>query len=265
MPIDEKVCPSCEGTGFRPFTRDGIRAVVDCECKKVKFLEARLRRAGLPERYQSASFESFDPKSGPSVERAFFLMRKFVENHMLDPSRGVLLTGPCGTGKTHLAIAAGRDLTMKYGAECFFTDIRNLLKTIQGTFSTAVAANESDVLRPVLKSPVVILDELGAARATDWSADVIEHIINTRYNENRCTIITTNLANEGPSMAAKAAQATILGASTRGTYGAMVEKMPTLFGETLGDRIGARMFSRLQEMTQAILVEGQDYRQRGNA
>lgn len=262
--MEDSTCPTCQGTGFKPFTRDGIRMVTDCECKRVKALEHRLRRAGLPDRYQTASFDSFDPRMGPSVEAAFFHMRKFVQEHMLNRSRGVLLTGPCGTGKTHLAIAAARELTLQYGAECFFTDIRNLLKTIQGTFSSANAANESDILRPVLRAPVVILDELGAARSTDWSADVIEHVINTRYNENRCTIITTNLANLGPS-SMRGPQSIAPASSGRGSYGAIVQERPTLFGETLGDRIGARMFSRLQEMGQCIAVQGDDYRQRKGA
>jgi DNA replication protein DnaC len=90
---------------------------------------------------------------------------------------------------------------------------------------------------------VLVLDELGASKPTDWVWDTVAHILNTRYNDRRTTIITTNYANAGP-----------LG----------TESGPRAFvrEETLGDRIGERMRSRLQEMCVVVEMQGEDFRQK---
>jgi DNA replication protein DnaC len=89
----------------------------------------------------------------------------------------------------------------------------------------------------------LVLDELGAAKPSDWVWDTVAHILNTRYNDRRTTIITTNYANAGP-----------LGAEGGAAKAAMRD-------ETLGDRIGERMRSRLQEMCVVVEMNGTDFRQ----
>jgi DNA replication protein DnaC len=87
--------------------------------------------------------------------------------------------------------------------------------------------------------------ELGAAKPTDWVWDTVAHILNTRYNDRRTTILTTNYANLPP-----------LGTGEgRGAKGVMRE-------ETLGDRITERMRSRLQEMCVVVEMQGEDFRQK---
>ena len=91
---------------------------------------------------------------------------------------------------------------------------------------------------------MLVLDELGAAKPTDWVWDTVAHILNTRYNDRRTTIITTNYANAGAA-----------GNGVRGTRASARE-------ETLGDRIGERMRSRLQEMCVVVEMQGEDFRQK---
>jgi DNA replication protein DnaC len=93
----------------------------------------------------------------------------------------------------------------------------------------------------------LVLDELGAAKPTDWVWDTVAHILNTRYNDRRTTIITTNYANVPP-----------LGAG--GHEARSVRELTR--EETLGDRIGERMRSRLQEMCVVIEIHGEDFRQK---
>jgi DNA replication protein DnaC len=85
---------------------------------------------------------------------------------------------------------------------------------------------------------------VGAAKPTDWVWDTVAHILNTRYNDRRTTIITTNYANVAP-----------LGAGGSEVQRAARE-------ETLGDRIGERMRSRLQEMCVVVEMHGEDFRQK---
>jgi DNA replication protein DnaC len=168
----------------------------------------------------------------------------------LGSRNGLLFTGTVGTGKTHLALAVLREIRLRYSADTLFVDFRELLKKMQATFGGNKTTTEEEVLRPILKSEVVVLDELGAARATDWTFDVVEHVINTRYNATGATIITTNLPNHPPGWTAPRDP-------SRG-YAAALQAAAAI--DSLGDRIGARMFSRLQEMCTLIEVSGEDYR-----
>ena len=85
------------------------------------------------------------------------------------------------------------------GATGLFYDYRDLLKEVQNSYNREVAATELEILRPVFEAEVLVLDELGAAKPTDWVWDTVAHILNSRYNDRRTTIITTNYANAGPA------------------------------------------------------------------
>ncbi len=146
-------------------------------------------------------------------------------------------------GKTHLGVAALR-LLMKKGVHGLFCDYRELLKRIQNSYNASVQATELEVLRPVFESEVLLLDDLGAVKPSEWVWDTVSLILNNRYNDNRTTIITTNFL-DGP-----ARNAGVGGAQAAGRE------------ETLGDRIGERMRSRLFEMCRLVQVHGKDYRQK---
>ena len=96
-----------------------------------------------------------------------------------------------------------KELVQSKGIPCLFTDYRELLKQIQNSYNASVQATELDVLRPVFETEVVVLDELGAVKPTEWVWDTVSLILNTRYNQNRTTIITTNFPNE-PAHSAEA-------------------------------------------------------------
>jgi len=169
---------------------------------------------------------------------------KFVEQYPLDKT-GLLLIGPSGTGKTHLSVAIIKELILEKGVSGLFCDYRELLKQIQNSYNSSVQVTELDLLRPVFQTEVLVLDDLGAVKPTEWVWDTVSVILNTRYNENRTTIITTNFM-DGPA------------AALAGPRGAARE-------ETLGDRIGERMRSRLSEMCRIINVNAPDYRQKFRA
>ena len=112
--------------------------------------------------------------------------------------KGLLLTGSIGVGKTHLAVGILQALVTERGATGLFYDYRDLLKQVQNSYNAQVRETELEVLRPVFEAEVLVLDELGASKPTDWVWDTVAHILNTRYNDRRTTIITTNYANAGP-------------------------------------------------------------------
>ncbi len=158
-------------------------------------------------------------------------------------STGLLLIGSIGVGKTHLAVGIIKELVLSKGIACLFYDYRELLKQIQNSYNDSVKATELEVLRPVFETEVLVLDELGAVKPTEWVWDTVSLILNARYNDNRTTIITTNFRR-----------------SPRWSRRRSARRRPAK--ETLGDRIGERMRSRLHEMCRIIKMEGEDFRQK---
>jgi DNA replication protein DnaC len=150
-------------------------------------------------------------------------------------------------GKTHLAVGIIKELLVSKGIPCLFYDYRELLKQIQNSYNDSVKATELEVLRPVFESEVLVLDELGAVKPTEWVWDTVSLILNTRYNNNRTTIITTNYPDDA--------------ARDSNGNSEFSRAQRAARGETLGDRIGERMRSRLHEMCRIVKMEGADFRQ----
>ena len=220
---------------------------VDCVCRVARRGARRLAAARIPERYTHCTLEDFVPNYGGenrSLSRALMQARQFVPGFRGDlGGNGLLLTGSIGVGKTHLAVGILQGL-LEQGVKGIFFDYRDLLKQVQHSYNRSTEVTELEVLAPVFEAEVLVLDELGAAKPTDWVWDTVAHILNTRYNDRRTTIITTNYANLPPA-----------GADGHDARLAVRE-------ETLGDRIGERMRSRLQEMCVMVEMAGPDFRQK---
>ena len=242
-----EICIVCEGSGLRIVQEDGRQVARACECRVERRAARMLERARIPKRYEHCSLDSYESGfrgADRTLGGAHIRARKFVEGYPVETAgTGLLLTGSIGVGKTHLAVGILQALVVERGAIGLFYDYRDLLKQVQNSYNQKVAATELEVLRPVFEAEVLVLDELGAAKPSDWVWDTVAHILNTRYNDRRTTIITTNYANAGP-----------LGTEA-GPRAAMRE-------ETLGDRIGERMRSRLQEMCVVVEMHGEDFRQK---
>jgi DNA replication protein DnaC len=232
---------------LRIIQQDGRQFAQDCVCRVQRRAERMVTRAQIPRRYEHCTLESYEtsfPSSHRSLAAAHLRARKFVESYPLDTGGiGLLLTGSIGVGKTHLAVGILQALVTERGATGLFFDYRDLLKQVQNSYNRQVSATELEILAPVFDAEVLVLDELGASKPTDWVWDTVAHILNTRYNDRRTTIITTNYPNAGPLN------------TEAGPRGVMRE-------ETLGDRIGERMRSRLQEMCVVVEMQGGDFRQK---
>ena len=249
----DEVCGKCGGTGLEIVRRpDGRQLAQSCDCQILVRVERALLRAGIPDRFRGKSLQSFDTdgKDG-SLYRALSHARKFVDNYPFGmDGLGLLFVGSSGLGKTHLAAGILQALILEKRVNGLFVDYHDLLKRIQNSYNPAVAATELSVLQPIFNAEVLVLDDLGATRPTDWVWDTVAHILNARYGRNQTTIITTNFPNL-PGLVHR--EAVALGSAGRAAR-----------GETLGDRIGDRMRSRLQEMCVAIEMQGEDRREREN-
>jgi DNA replication protein DnaC len=254
-----EICTICEGKGLRIVRRpDGVQFAEECACRMERRMVRMVERAQIPRRYEHCTLDSFETKfagAHRSLETSLLRARGFVNSYPWETDgRGLLITGTIGTGKTHIATGILQALVTERGAKGLFCDYRDLLKQVQNTYNQQVAETELDVLRPVFETDVLVLDELGAAKPTDWVWDTVAHILNTRYNDRRTTIITTNYPNAA-GLGAEASESHLPG-------GKLSEARRATRRETLGDRIGERMLSRLQEMCLIIEMDGEDFRQK---
>jgi DNA replication protein DnaC len=228
----DSACPSCKGFGVLE-TPEG--RVVRCACRAAVLAEVRMRAAQIPERYLNCRIENFDLKragSSASHAKASRAARKFVDEWKVR-DRGLLFVGPVGVGKTHLAVAILKTLIEDCGVRGVFCDFTDLTDRIQATFSRTNSDSADDVLAPYRDAELLVLDELGARRPTDWGRDVLYGLINTRYNRRRLTVVTSNYSDE--------------------------PGRPD--DENLEKRIGAMVRSRLYEMCDLVVLDGKDYRE----
>jgi len=245
-------CPVCDDTGFKYIERTekgrSVRRATRCDCQLEQDSARLLDAAHIPVRYFDCSFARFHPPDEPSgsLARAKVAAETFADNY---PSvrGGLLIVGDIGVGKTHLSVAILKQLIRKR-VRCLFSDYRELLKQIQNSYNPSVQETESDILRPVFNTEVVVLDELGAVRPSEWVWDTVSLILNSRYNNRLTTIITTNYPDLPPA-----------GAGDDTDSAAKAAKRAAR-PESLGDRIGERMRSRLHEMCDVIEMRGKDHR-----
>jgi DNA replication protein DnaC len=224
------VCRICFGTGMEVIQGRGARR---CRCRTQNNQAKLLEAARIPRRYDQCSLQNYYPVKGNGTQlRAFqYAWRLAREYPAVD--RGLVFMGPVGVGKTHLSVAILRGLVEK-GVACMFYEFGSLLKEIQNSYNPISQTSELKVLAPVFDAEVLVLDELGASKPTDWVRDTMMQIINARYNDKKLTIFTTNYLD-----------------------GRRTER-----DETLEDRIGVRLRSRLYEMCKTVHIEGEDYRKK---
>src|SRR5215469_3486110 len=196
-------CPLCKGTGWKLVPRKDRtpgQVAVACACAMEARAEIVIERARVPKRYEHCDFESYatdlaDGKTWTAqhehaLKQAKLLTQAFVRAYP-GTEKGLLLMGPSGVGKTHLAVAALKEL-IRRGHQGLFCDYRELLKEIQASYNPASQSTEMAILEPVRTAEVLVLDDLGASKPSDWVRDIVGIVLNARYNEKRTTIITTN-------------------------------------------------------------------------
>ena len=253
----QESCSICDGSGWKMVAgQSGRQVAARCDCRIRAWAARLVSQARIPPRFEDCSLSNFDANisgGNSSLAKALLDAIHYVEQYPIETARGLLLCGPIGVGKTHLAVGIIRELMVKKSIPCLFFDYRELLKIIQNSYSDSVQVTEFEILKPVFETDVLVLDELGAVRTTEWVWDTVNYILNTRYNHKKTTVITTNLPDAAPG-ASRSADFDKLAASRRDAEDAMR-------GVTLGDRIGERMRSRLQEMCIKIEMDGRDARQ----
>lgn len=240
-------CPRCGGTGFEIVSREGRDYAVPCACRRgapgPQGETALLHACRIPPRYEHCSFADFEPFS-PSLRSGLEKCLRYCAGYPYvgptDEGLGLLFTGGSGVGKTHLAVAVLRELVVVKAGQGQFWDFHSLIREIKNSYDAETKTTELQVLEPVVEADVLLLDDLGAWKMTDWMIDTLFYILNNRYMAKRATIITTNFQDAPPEAARR-------DESLRRR-------------EYLVERIGQPLRSRLMEMCLVIDIAAEDYR-----
>jgi DNA replication protein DnaC len=228
-------CDLCDDTGWKPLELQGptgvTRQVVRCDCRRDQLGQQRLTASNIPKRYQHCTIANFTSYN-ESLDKAAALACAIADRFPA-VTKGLFLEGQPGVGKTHLAVAVLKQVIQTTGARGVFYDTRDLLRLIRSTYDPSIRTTELEVLRPVMQADLLVLDDLGAEKTSEWVEETMNLIVNTRYNERRLTIFTSNYEDIPDD----------------------TDPNSLLF------RIGHRMRSRLHEMCDFIVMDGADYRQ----
>ena len=200
-------CPIC---GKEKTWRKGnilgavIRVPIMCQCevdleeeiKKQEEAKAKLDRinrilamSNLGERFRDASFDSFQPTAG--TEACWAYTKEYAENFEKKTESGICICGRAGNGKSHLA-AALVNRVIQRGFTAVFIEVPDLFSRIKATYGAEGEGSEDKIMAALSKCDLLVLDDAGAEKPTDWVQEKFYQIINARYKNRLPVVITTN-------------------------------------------------------------------------
>jgi len=233
-------CPRCQGTGFVGDPRDRRAPRRRCVCRVANARIELFNRAHIPARHAGSTRTSFDgKKKGPAVP--FLAVANYLKDYQPgSENRGLVLYGRVGRGKTHLMVAVLRELILDHGVSARFVEFSHLIADLKSSFDRGSGA--AALLDPLSSVDVLAIDELGKGRVTEWETTVLDELISRRYNAAATILATTNWE---PRAATGQAVPSL----------ARPDDAPALV-----DRVGPRIYSRLEETCDFVPCLGDDYR-----
>ena len=244
------ICTHCDNMGF-VFRQDnaGREFATHCECQETKRRIDLFNTAKIPSRFYDATFDNFIVTADPTLKSALAQAKFLLKNYRKGLWRGLLFMGGVGVGKTRLVCTMVRNYTLTHGIPCLFKEFSALLSEIKTGYDQGLS--ESHVLDRINHIDILVVDELGKGRGSDWEIAILDTIISNRYSMRRTTIFTTNYTdNKHTTYREK----TVIKSSTEGAQ-------EFIKSETLEQRVLPRIYSRLKEMCDFVEIKGSDFRQ----
>lgn len=216
-------CQKCNDTGFI-YTDNGA---IECECalraRDQRRIEKLFKSARIPARYRNKTLENFDASL---QSKAYKIAVEYTKTWPKGNGESLFFVGPVGTGKSHLARAILSTMIRRHGISGLAATVPNLMDDLRPGADDGKSNEQIQLLKTV---PLLVLDDLGAQKNTEWVTERLFVIINARYDEMLPTVITSNIYLED------------------------LRKTPGW----------DRLIDRIVEMATAVRMEGKSYRMRG--
>jgi DNA replication protein DnaC len=256
-----QACRYCGGAGYvysqrqETFSeRVGARhyeTLAPCVCRILKARVECYSEAAIPGVLAHATFENFrafNEAQHAAKQAAIQFAHAYKKS---EPSGGFILSGPVGTGKTHLLVAALGHLILEVGVRARYVEISLLYATIRRGFQEGKSGGE--IIGPLSQVDVLAIDELGKGRGSPFELETLDELIARRYNAGKTTLLGTNYSLEP---AREAPRSVRNHRTTEELKGAAKEP------ELLRERVGERIYSRLCEMCDFLSLPPQTPDQR---
>lgn len=246
----QAACPRCGESGYTLVPSGASMVAQVCSCKHLDERIAVFNEIGIPAAVAKASFETYKGWSQDHT-RAKAVAEDFARKFRKDaPTKGYLLYGRPGAGKTHLLVATLRYLALEKGVAGKYVEFMLLLSDIRAGFSEN--RGHMEILRPLLSVPVLAIDELGKERGTEWERSMLDELISRRFNSGLATLFATNYFLEARAVAEEPGR---MIRTRSAEFQREAESM------SLAQRVGDRIYSRLNEMCTFVKLDpGMDLR-----
>jgi DNA replication protein DnaC len=243
-------CPICHGARF-VFEKDKARRDLAhmCDCERRRIRIRLFNEAGVPGKFADARLDDrFRDTRNRKVTEAFDTFRMLAKEYQRG-QQGILLMGPSGVGKTFLVAAFIHEVIFRHGIPAHFRDFFHLLADLRSGYSQDKP--ESELIQPLVDVEVLVIDELGKGRNTAWEQNILDVIISQRYNNRKTTVFTSNYTDSRQTTLAERVR----------SKDAMPGEGDAELRDTLRERVGPRIYSRLREMCHFVEMAGPDRRE----
>jgi len=223
---------------------DGVPVASPCECTRLDLRIRLYNLAGIPAKFANIWIEDLDDSHRSQRELKYTLLKH--RDDYVPSAPGFLLWGDPGIGKTHLLCGLVGYLTIERGISCQFIDIMRLMMDLKRAYSEGKW--DSEVITPLLETDVLGIDELGKGRNSDFELAILDQLISSRYNAMKTIHCTSNY----PLTVGRKPEELVYAEGAGGMR----------IAQTLKDRVGERIHSRLNEMCRFFHLQGEDHRKR---
>jgi DNA replication protein DnaC len=246
-------CKKCDSVGYLFESDDeGRDNAIPCECSVLDRKITLFNNAQIPGQFFDATFDNFDVSGdsslGEALGTATFFSKNYSNGKGKEKGKGLLFMGGVGVGKTRLVSCILRDLTLNHGIPGKFKEFSSLLSEIKTGYDKGLS--ESALLEKINMIEILVIDELGKGRKSDWEINILDSIVSNRYNMKKTTLFTTNYTEKSTTTHGEPI-------IVKNDKDGLKEKIKK---ETLKQRVFSRIYSRLKGMCDFVEMKGPDHR-----